>query len=58
MNGENGKITDPSYTCRDFREEMILLALKRQLSSTDLTEEERSALEKRVKELESDMGLD
>ena len=51
-------MTDQSYTCEDYREEMILVALKKQLTCTDLPDEEREALEKRVKELESDMGLD
>lgn len=58
MNGKNGKIPDHTYTCNDYREEMILVALKKQLASGDLTGEERQALEQRVKELEADMGLD
>ena len=51
-------MTDNSYTCNDFREEMILVALKKQLSSSELTDGERQALEKRVREMESEMGLD
>ena len=51
-------MTDQSYTCSDFREEMILVALKNRLASENLTDEERGALEKRIKELESSIGLD
>ena len=51
-------MTDQPYTCSDFREEMILVALKKRLASENLTDEERDALEKRIKELESSIGLD
>lgn len=58
MTRENGKREDSPYTCGDYRQEMILVALKKQLSSGDLTGEEKKALEERVRELEADMGLD
>ncbi len=58
MTRGNGKSGDSPYTCSDYRQEMILVALKKQLSSGDLTGEEKKALEERVKELEADMGLD
>lgn len=45
------------YTCRDYREEMRLLGLRRALERTDLSPEERRRLEDAVAELESALGL-
>ncbi len=36
------------YTCRQYREEMILLGLRKRLSDPALTEEERQAIEKEI----------
>ena len=45
------------YTCADYRKEMMLLGLRRQLNKEDLTEEERDRIKTEIKELESVMGL-
>lgn len=46
------------YTCREYREEMVLLGLRRRLEQEDLSEEERRALRARLLELEAEMSLD
>ena len=50
--------SDAQYTCREYREEMVLLGLRRRLSQGDLSEEERRALRARLKELEAEMEMD
>ncbi len=45
------------YGCRDYRDEMRLLGLRRSLQRSDLTEEERRRLQEAVAELESALGL-
>ena len=45
----------PKYTCRDYREEMMLLGLKRRLARQDLSEEERRAIIEEIQKLESAM---
>ncbi len=46
------------YTCMDYRQEMVLLGLRRRLEQEDLTEEERRALKARLLKLESEMEMD
>lgn len=46
------------YTCMEYREEMLLLGLKRQLERPGLPEAERRRLAERVRELEERMGMD
>ncbi len=46
------------YTCREYREEMVLLGLRRRLEQEDLPEEEMQALRARLQELEAEMSLD
>jgi hypothetical protein len=46
------------YTCRQYREEMILLGLKKRLSDPALTEDERQAIEKKILRLEALMGME
>ena len=46
------------YTCNEYREEMILLGLQRQLAATDLSPERREALLKEIARVETLMGLD
>ncbi|MFO7783675.1 MAG: hypothetical protein ACQET7_05870 [Thermodesulfobacteriota bacterium] len=46
------------YTCMEYRQEMVLLGLRRRLEQEDLTEEERRALKARLLELESEMDMD
>ena len=53
MNSSNNK-----YTCNEYREEMILLALQKKLSSEDLTEEEKNKILAEIKEIEKKMGME
>ena len=46
-----------SYTCNEYREEMILAALQRKLHQDVLTEEERARLREEIADLEAKMGL-
>jgi len=45
------------YTCRQYREEMILLRLRKRLSDPALAEDERQAIEKEILRLEAQMGM-
>ncbi|MCF8062345.1 MAG: hypothetical protein K9M82_07505 [Deltaproteobacteria bacterium] len=49
---------DAQYTCREYREEMLLLGLRRRLEQEDLSEEERRVLRARLSELEAEMEMD
>jgi hypothetical protein len=40
------------YTCNDYREEMILLGLKRRLCRENLSEEERKEILKEIEAIE------
>ena len=46
------------YTCMDYREEMVLLGLKRRLAADNLTEAERKALLEQIQALEAAMDMD
>lgn len=45
------------YTCNEYREEMILLALRRRLQQPGLTEEERTKLLAELARLEKEFGF-
>ncbi len=47
-----------NYTCVDYRTEMILLGLRRRLESENLSEEEKNDIRRRIKEIETAMGLE
>ena len=47
----------PAYTCADYREEMILLGLRRRLEDPGVSEEEKPAILSRVQELEKALGI-
>ena len=47
----------PTYTCNEYREEMILAGLRKQLSRKDLSAQERQKIEKEVTRLEKEMGF-
>ena len=49
--------TKPPYTCKEYREEMILAALQRSLQRQDLTPAERERIQKEIHELEIRMGM-
>jgi hypothetical protein len=46
------------YTCREYREEMILLSLQKKLSAPDLTREEKAQLLTEIAAVEARMGMD
>ena len=46
------------YTCTEYRQEMMLLGLKRQLEDPELPESDRMRIADRVRELEQQMGMD
>jgi len=46
------------YTCQEYRQEMVLLGLKKRLTHEDLSEEERLSLLNSIESLEREMGLD
>lgn len=45
------------YTCKDYREEMILLALRQKLQLSQLTDEEKSKLTEEIGRLEKILGF-
>lgn len=47
-----------SYGCADYRMEMTLLGIKKQLADTTLSIDDRLKMEKLIQDLERDMGLD
>lgn len=46
------------YTCTEYREEMVLLGLKRRLADPALPEKEKRMLRERISRLEQEMGMD
>ena len=46
------------YTCTDYRQEMMLAGLRKQLSDPDLSADQKKRLEREVKRLEAEMGLE
>ena len=55
---EDAKTDSQTYTCNDYREEMILLSLQRQLASPDLVPEKKHEILKEIAKVEARMGLD
>ena len=55
---EKPKQKTANYTCNDYREEMILLSLQKQLAKPGLTPEEQAILKEQIGEVERQMGLD
>ena len=47
----------PTYTCQDYRLEMILLGLQRRLKDPDLTEEEKKKIRSEIRKLEEQVGM-
>ena len=47
-----------NYGCSDYRQEMILGGLRMRLQKEDLSEEERDAILKQIRGLETAMALD
>ena len=46
------------YTCKEYRQEMILLGLKRQLENPMLPKAQRVDVAEKIRELERQMGMD
>lgn len=49
---------DSRYTCRQYQEEMILLGLRKRLNVPELSDRERQTIEKEIRRLEAQMGMD
>jgi len=46
------------YTCRDYRQEMTLLALKMRLASNEISEEEKQHILSEISKIELAMEMD
>ncbi|MGW8194096.1 MAG: hypothetical protein ACWGOX_07515 [Desulforhopalus sp.] len=53
----NDKTSPGRYTCNEYREEMVLLALRQQLKRADLSDKERTALLEEIDRLEQEFGF-
>ena len=49
---------DKKPTCNDYRQEMMLLGLRRRLAEEDLSDSEKQAIEAEIQHLEEIMHLD
>jgi hypothetical protein len=49
---------DTKYTCNDYREEMRLLGLKKQLNAKNLSPAEKQAIEAEILKLEKALQVD
>lgn len=58
MRMKESKTGAQTYTCNEYREEMILLGLQRQLAAADLSPERKQALLTEIARVETLMGLD
>lgn len=45
------------YTCTEYRQEMVLLSLKRQLADPGMNPDERQRIEEQIRKLEKEMGM-
>jgi len=54
---KNQPSSDTRYTCAEYREEMVLLALQRKLQNPALSSEEIEALKKEITDLETRIGF-
>jgi glucose-6-phosphate-specific signal transduction histidine kinase len=50
-------MSDLKYTCQDYRLEMMLVGLRKQLADSTLSSEERVRIETTIRELEEQIGL-
>jgi len=60
FSGEVQNMSEPKaqYTCMDYRQEMVLLGMKRRLEQETLDEAERKAIQEQVRALEAAMDMD
>jgi hypothetical protein len=49
---------DNQYTCREYREEMILLGLRRRLAADGLSASEEQALKEQIRRMEDTLQMD
>jgi len=54
---KNEQSSSSKYTCNEYREEMILLALRQKLHNPDLSRKDKDKLEKEIIELEGKIGF-
>ena len=47
-----------NYTCKDYREEMLLLGLRKRLEDQALSDAERASLRQEIERLEAGMKMD
>ena len=53
----NMKTIKDNYTCSDYRQEMILLGLLKQLNDAHLTDKEQQQILDQIEKLEEKMGM-
>jgi len=53
----NMKNKKDNYTCSDFRQEMILLGLRKQLNEEHITDKEQQQILDQIEKLEEKMGM-
>jgi hypothetical protein len=46
------------YTCTEYRQEMLLLALRRQLAQDKVDDKKRRELREKIRQLEIEMGME
>ena len=46
------------YTCNEYRQEMILMALKKRLATSPLTPKEKQTIKIEIKKLQESMGME
>lgn len=52
------KPVNKPYTCNDYRSEMILLSLERQMNKPDLTETEKRKIAAEIKRVKAEMDME
>lgn len=45
------------YTCKDYRMEMSLLGMRRQICNPDLSDSDKEKLQNEIDQLEKELGL-
>lgn len=55
---EKVKSGSGKYTCNEYREEMILVSLQKQLASPELTPGAKQSLLEEISKIEKQMGLE
>jgi len=51
-------MTSTHYTCGEYRLEMLLISLRRRLADQQLSQAQKQRIEREIKALEKQMGLD